>query len=350
MLDPHPSLPLGLAPTEPRPRRLRVLDERVRGTRFVERDVTTVLNSPSATGMGWWSLNPYIGCEFGCTYCYARFAHRYASERSAIVSPEPAWQAFEHRIFVKQADAVIAALDRDIPRVRAGVSPGERTIVIGTATDPYQPAERTYRVTRRVLERLTHERGLHIGIITKSALITRDIDLLSRLATQHEVSVNISVISADPRLVRAFEPKSPVPHARLRALHALSRAGIRAGVLIAPILPGVTDSRQHLTTLLQAARAAGAAFAHYAPFRLYPGLRGLFFPALGAVNPALPPRYRARYPDVGSAPPDYRAALSRRFHRIAGRLGFTRDHNGHAATSEPAARQLGFWSEGQPNG
>jgi DNA repair photolyase len=144
----------------------------------------TVLNGPETTGMGFWSINPYVGCAFGCAYCYARYAHRYSLDRHATANPEhgelqtarddmPFWLAFERRIFVKQnaADVLRKVLrhgsDRHLALLR-----GE-TIVIGTATDPFQPAERRFRITRSVLEVLADHPGLSVCIITKSPLITR---------------------------------------------------------------------------------------------------------------------------------------------------------------------------------
>ena len=331
---------------------LRVLDQRVRGTRFLERDVTTILNPPAATGMGWWSLNPYIGCEFGCSYCYARFAHRYAADRArqagdggVLETDATPVQAFETRIFVKRRDAVLSAMDRGLPRLRSACTRGGRTIVIGTATDPYQPAERNYRVTRAVLERLGMERGLHVEVITKSPLVTRDAALLGQLSQRHDVSVNISIISADPDIVRTFEPKSPMPHARLRALRRLADHGVRAGILVAPILPGVTDSKPHLAQLLTAARAAGGAYAHYAPFRFYPGLRGLLYPALQRVNPSLPGRYDLRYPNLGQAPAEYRAALSLRFRALAAEAGFPPIPRYGTAPVDATPTQLALWED-----
>jgi DNA repair photolyase len=236
-------------------------------------------------------------------------------------------------------------MDRALPRIRRGTTKGDRTIVIGSATDPYQPAERNYRVTQAVLERLRAERNLHVGIITKSPLIARDAPLLAELSSRHTLSVNISIISADASIVRAFEPKSPLPHARLRALGRLSSAGVRAGVLVAPILPGVTDSKEHLTSLLSAVKQAGAQFAHYAPFRLYAGLRGLFYPALGSFNRALPARYHVNFPDMGHAPAPYRAALSKRFHSLAAAHGFVREER--QAAPPPGEPQLDLWQEGR---
>src|SRR5436309_5693205 len=143
---------------------LPVLDERLRGTRFVSLTPRSVLNSPAQTGMDFWSLNPYVGCEFGCTYCYARYAHRYVVERAHDAGKlddaefrdfrgPHGWEAFEKRVFVKEG--ILAALDRDLKRFFRSDSPTVRQsdpIVIGTATDPYQPAERNYKLTRSVLE------------------------------------------------------------------------------------------------------------------------------------------------------------------------------------------------------
>src|SRR6266498_5153577 len=141
-----------------RPSALPVLDERLRGTKFVALAPKSLLNSPQQTGVDFWSLNPYVGCEFGCTYCYARDTHRYMVERlGGEVETLPAWEAFERRIIVKPdaAEVLIRTLE---PRKLAGSS-----LLIGTAADPYQPAERKYRFTRRVLEALLAYRGLRIG-------------------------------------------------------------------------------------------------------------------------------------------------------------------------------------------
>ncbi|MBL8977533.1 MAG: radical SAM protein, partial [Gemmatimonadetes bacterium] len=261
---------------------LPVLDERAaRGATFHEVPVKAILNSPATTGMGFWSLNPYVGCEFGCTYCYARETHKWVMEKAvgrlggkavrsqgedaagtespgtatASVPEAPtaqppnrltAWEAFEKQILVKTAAAHV--LTRTLfPARLAGAS-----LVIGTATDPYQPAERRFRLTRQVLEALLGWRGLSLGIITKSPLILRDRDLLVQLAERHELSINISLASTDATLLRRLEARSPAPHARLRALKGLTDAGLHAGLLIAPILPGISDSREQLARLFQA--------------------------------------------------------------------------------------------------
>ena len=155
---------------------LVLLDERQRGTRFVHLPIKSILNSPQQTGMGFWSLNPYVGCEFGCTYCYARFAHRYVVERGG--SDPAAWadDAFERQVFVKSEAPDVLALTLKPSRL------GDAAIAIGTATDPYQPAERRFGLTRRILERLAQFHGLNVSLITKSPLVARDLDVLARLA------------------------------------------------------------------------------------------------------------------------------------------------------------------------
>ena len=315
--------------------RLNVLDERMRGTRFVSLAPRSVLNSPTQTGMDFWSLNPYVGCEFGCTYCYARYAHRYVVERAhdagklddaefADFRGPHGWEAFEKRIFVKEG--ILAALDRDLRRFfRTAVRPyGDTadTIVIGTATDPYQPAEREYKLTRAVLERLAGYEGLSVGIITKSPLVARDADVLSRLARHNDVEILISLITVDVALIRAFEARSPMPVVRLRAISKLAAAGLNVGLIVAPVLPGVTDDRRHLEALFRAAREARAHFVYASPLRLYPAIRDRFLPVLEARSPTLAARYRAAYARQGAAPRHYARALTRRIQELQRAFGF----------------------------
>src|SRR5690349_19600635 len=316
-------LPTALSPY--RPTTLPVLDDRLRGTRFVTLTPRSVLNSPAQTGMDFWSLNPYVGCEFGCSYCYARYTHRYAVERAhdagklsdaefADFRGPHGWEAFERRVFVKEH--ALAALERDLPRVK----PGE-TIVIGTATDPYQPAERRFKITRGVLERLARCDGLSFGIITKSPLVARDVDVLSRVARHNDLEIYVSLITLDAKLIRVLEARSPVPAARLRALKRLTDAGIRAGLIVAPVLPGITDDVARLEALLRAARAAGAHFVHAGALRLYAGVRDRFLPLLAQHFPHLAERYGRAYARQSSAPVAYATALKRRIQRLQRRCG-----------------------------
>ena len=336
---------------------LPVLDEKRRGTRFYQHAARSIINPPESTGMGFWSINPYVGCEFGCTYCYARFAHHYVVERArddGLVEPAEVedlrgpngWEAFEYRIFVKRRDDVLDALERDIPRVRRRAETERQSLAIGTATDPYQPAERTFGVTRAILNRLRYEAGFGVGIITKSPLVRRDIDLLSALDTRHDLTVHVSLITADDQLIRRFEPRSPLPHARLRGLQALVEAGINAGLIVAPVLPGITDTSDRIRKLLEAARAVGARFAVPVPLRLYPAVRAPFLPVIKRDWPELVPRYEAAYRDALEAPEDYRAQLRERFARIANEVGI-------ALRSEPRGRsrqpveQMDMWGEAE---
>ncbi len=308
---------------------LKVLDARPRGATYVAQPARSVLNPPAQTGMDFWSLNPYVGCEFGCTYCYARYTHRYVVERAHQAGKlddeefreyrgAQGWEAFERKIFVKEK--LLEALERDLGRFfRAG---GGETIVIGTATDPYQPAERRYRLTRAVLERLERYEGLSIGIITKSPLVVRDTDVLARLAARHDVEVHVSLTTVDPAVIRALEARSPLPSARLRALAALTAAGVPAGLIVAPVLPGITDGAAELDALFRAGRAAGARYVHASPLRLYAATRERFLPVLAAAYPALEARYRAAYERQSSAPRAYARALQRRIQRLQRKYGF----------------------------
>jgi DNA repair photolyase len=322
-----------LPPTPPRRRPLPVLDERLRGTKFLPLESRSVLNSPGQTGMDFWSLNPYVGCEFGCTYCYARFTHRYVVERAhhagRLTDAElrefrgpHGWEAFEQRIFVKEQ--ILGTLDADLRRYSRTTPAGQHAapIVIGTATDPYQPAERRFRITRAVLGRLAQCEGLSVGLITKSPLVARDADLLARIQQRNDLEVHISLTTLDVELIRALEVRSPMPAVRLRALARLTAAGVNAGVLVAPVLPGITDDLPHLNALFSTARDAGARFIHASPLRLYPAIKQRLLPVLAERFPHLAARYRRAYAGRGAAPRQYAAALSRRIERLQRKHGF----------------------------
>src|SRR2546421_569917 len=316
-----------------RPSALPVLDERLRGTRFVSLTPKSILNSPQQTGVDFWSLNPYVGCEFGCSYCYARYAHRYVVERARDAGQLSdgevqdfrglhGWEAFERRIFVK--DHLLGALEADLRRYYRSIRPSVREsvpIVIGTATDPYQPAERRFRLTRLILERLARCEGLNVGVITKSPLIARDVNVLLRLQQRNDLEVYVSLITVDVSLIKRVEARSPMPAVRLRALQRLADAGIRAGLIVAPVLPGITDDVPHLEALFQAAREAGAQFVHAGPLRLYRAVRERFLPVLDESFPGLSPRYRQAYRSSG-APRAYAAALAARIKSLQQRFGF----------------------------
>lgn len=294
--------------------------------RFLGIQPRSVLNAPSSTGMAFWSLNPYVGCEFGCAYCYARRTHRWTVEKAANTpgacaavreaATLPSAHAFERRILVKEnAEAL---LRRALPAGRAEALP----IVIGSATDPYQPAERRFRLTRSVLEVFRAHEGYKLTLITKSALVARDASLLAEIGRRHDVSVYVSLASLDGALLRCLEPRTPAPHARLRAMRQLADAGVRVGVLIAPVLPGLTDSRGALRALLAAARDAGARMAGGGPLRMGPATRHVLLPWLDEHRPALARRYRRHFANRQGVEPSYAAALAERMATLQAELGY----------------------------
>ncbi|MEZ2331937.1 PA0069 family radical SAM protein [Mesorhizobium sp. RCC_202] len=197
------------------------------------------------------SINPYRGCEHGCVYCFARPTH-------AFMGLSPGLD-FESKLFAKPDAARM--LDKELSK--PGYQP--RTIAIGTNTDPYQPIEKQYRIMREILEVL-EARGHPVGIVTKSALVTRDIDILSRMAERGLAKVALSVTTLDRMLARTMEPRASTPTKRLEAIRQLSDAGIPASVMVAPIIPGLTDPE--LERILDSARAAGTREAGYVILRL----------------------------------------------------------------------------------
>jgi len=218
------------------------------------------------------SINPYRGCEHGCVYCFARPTHAYLGLSPGL--------DFESHLFVKP-DAP-ALLEKEL----SAKNYEPRTIAIGTNTDPYQPIERRYEVMRQILEVL--ERAGHpVGIVTKSALVVRDIDILARMAERNLAKVAISVTTLDAKLARTMEPRAPTPGRRLEALRRLSAAGIPTTVMVAPVVPAVTDSE--MERILEAAATAGVKSAGYVLLRLPLEVRDLFREWLMAN---FPDRYR----------------------------------------------------------
>ncbi|RWO36402.1 MAG: PA0069 family radical SAM protein [Mesorhizobium sp.] len=197
------------------------------------------------------SINPYRGCEHGCVYCFARPTHSFMGLSPGL--------DFESKLFAKPDAARL--LDKELSK--DGYQP--LTIAIGTNTDPYQPIEKQYRIMREILEVL-EARGHPVGIVTKSALVTRDLDILSRMAERGLAKVALSVTTLDRMLARTMEPRASTPTKRLEAIRQLSDAGIPASVMVAPIIPGLTD--QEMERILDSARAAGAREAGYVLLRL----------------------------------------------------------------------------------
>ncbi len=228
-----------------------------------------------------WTLNPYRGCELACSYCWARRSHGYLGL--------DARRGFESRIFVKRGAR--RALERRLKRASLA---GE-SIALGTITDPYQPAERRFGVTRSLLEALRTAAGLDLTISTRSPLILRDLDLLAELDRRHTLTVNLTLITADPRLARRIEPDSPDPRARLRALQGLAAEGIAVRLCCAPVLPRIGDTARVVEPLVAAARAAGAFDVAGTPLSLPPAARLRFWPWLRAEFADLVPVYKRLY-------------------------------------------------------
>ena len=254
-----------------------------------------------------WTINPYRGCEFGCRYCYARYTHEFMEK-------EP--QEFEDKIYAK-AD-VAALLRRDLRKAdrREGIA-------IGTATDPYQPAERRFGRTRAILEVFAEDKGRRISLITKSDLIVRDIPLLTELKRANIIHVNLTITTLDADLARLLEPRAPRPDLRLAAVERLAQAGISVGVNPNPILPLITDSEASLDGLAAAAAKAGAIYFGGGLLFLMPSAQKIFFPFLEEKFPHLVKRYRERFEKSPYLRGPYQEAIRDRVRRIRGRHGLT---------------------------
>jgi DNA repair photolyase len=228
-----------------------------------------------------YNLNPYRGCMIACSYCYARYTHDFMELRDP--------RDFERKIYVKRGAR--EALIRDLRRLDLR----GKSIAIGTATDPYQPAERRFRLTRSILEVLADRRDLRLSVTTKCDLVTRDIDLLARIARQNELSVNLTITTPHYALSRRTEPRAPRPDKRLAAIRALSAAGVRAGVFLMPLMPRINDAPADLDLLVRLAAEAGASYLVVDVLFLRQCSKKRFFPFLEEEFPELLPLYRRLY-------------------------------------------------------
>jgi DNA repair photolyase len=277
------------------------------GTRSLLSKVVSNRNLPFT-----WAINPYRGCEFACKYCYARYTHEFMELRDGV--------DFERKIFVKQQAA--AHLHAELRKVKRG-----EQIAIGTATDPYQPAEHRFEITRAILEELSRHSGLEIGIVTKSNLVTRDADILRRIAEHNQIFVNITVTTMNTELARKLEPRAPRPDLRLQAVRQLNLAGIDAGVICAPVLPEITDHPRDLEALVSAARDAGAKYVYANGLFLKPCSAAVFLPFLEQHFPELVERYRTRYADRSFLPKGYTERLSKLMAALRKKYGFGKAHD-----------------------
>jgi DNA repair photolyase len=279
--------------------RLAAQGEHVRDGHNVEYftlPVRSLLNKCSSPRMPFtWTVNPYRGCEFACKYCYARYTHEFMELRDGL--------DFERKIFVKQQAAWL--LRRDLKRVKRGES-----IAIGTATDPYQPAEKRAEITRSVLEELALHSGLDVSIVTKSNLVLRDVDVLRRLGEHNRIYVNLTITTLDAELARILEPRAPRPDLRMDAVKELTLAGVPAGVICAPVVPGITDSPQALDALVRATADAGGRYIYANPLFLKPCSAAIFLPFLAEKFPHLVEDYRRRFEGRAFMDNAYRKRIS----------------------------------------
>jgi DNA repair photolyase len=251
-----------------------------------------------------WTINPYRGCEFACKYCYARYTHEFMElDKDAAV-------LLTREIATKYSFA-------------AGREGAPEHICIGTATDPYQPAEKEYGVTRACLEELARHTGLSVSITTKSNLITRDIEVLQEIAKRSRLYVDITVTTLRPRLARLLEPRAPRPDLRLAAIRKLRDAGISVGALASPVIPGITDREGELESLAAAAKEAGALWISSGVLFLMPSSAKQFLPFLREKFPRLTRQYQSWYSQNAYAPEPYRQKIAVRLARIKSQLGLS---------------------------
>ena len=263
-----------------------------------------------------WTINPYRGCEFACKYCYARYTHEYM---------ELDGSEFEKKIYVKKDAAPLLAWDVGHKySYESKASGGERPdhIAIGTATDPYQPAEREYGVTRACLEELAKREGLSVSIITKSNQIVRDIDVLQRIAERSNLGIDITITTLRAGLTRLLEPRAPRPDLRLAAVNQLQEAGLSVGVSASPLIPGITDREGDLEAVAAAAKDAGAQWFFSGVLFLMPSSAKQFLPFVREKFPRLAKQYEQWYAKNGYAPEEYRKKASERVARIRQKFGF----------------------------
>lgn len=293
---------------------------------YREEPCKTALNRVAANMHFQWSLNPYMGCVHQCTFCYVRGFERRADR--------PSGDAYGTSIRVKTN--LVEVLRRELARR----SWKREHVAIGAATDPYQPAEGTYRLTRGAIEALAQART-PFSIITRGPLIVRDVDVLQAASSRTEVGVSFSIPTLDEDVWRTTEPGTAPPRQRLRALEQLVKAGIRAGVSIAPVIPGLSDGDDQIEAVARAARDAGAVSLWCNVLHLKPGTKEHFLAHLSRDWPELVPGISDMYPGT-YAPPEYQEAVKATADALTMRYGIA-DRRSRPIEPTPPPRQLGLF-------
>ena len=253
-----------------------------------------------------WSLNPYVGCPHACRYCFARAYNARYRDRDV-------GDAFDKNVEIKSN--FVERLRVDLGRNPQG------SVAIGTATDPYQPIEGKYQLTRRCLEALV-DHPMPTSIVTKGPLVVRDIDVLQKLDEKTEVTVYFSVPCVDEEIVRKTEPSTAPPRQRLRALRMLREAGLDAAVLCMPVLPGISDSEESLDAAARAASEAGATAFRHRPLKIDAEIQQYYYDFLATEFPVMVPRYAALYRGGAYPTKDYERELEERIRRVRARYEF----------------------------
>ncbi|HEX4487628.1 MAG TPA: radical SAM protein [Terriglobales bacterium] len=285
----------------------------------------SILNRCTGTRMPFtWTINPYRGCEFACKYCYARYTHEFMEMRDGL--------DFERKIYVKEHAADL--LRQELRHVKYG-----EDIALGTATDPYQPAERKFEVTRGILEEFARHTDLNIGIVTKSDMVLRDIDLLRDISRNNRLFINMTVTTMNTNLARILEPRAPRPDLRLDAVNRLTRAGLEAGVICAPVLPGITDAPKDLEALVAATAQVNGKYIFANPLFLKPCSAAVFMPFLEKEFPHLAESYRQRYQEHAFLPKAYGSRLSQLMQRLRAKYAIKNSYERYGEKAHPPGKQ-----------